>query len=161
MTTPIMPYTWHIARSSVWTLMAGSTGNAGRNTGGSLRPMSWKTDMRRMTSRSHSTRSIAWRLLITCWLVYVLHFATNTVREIYPALSLGDHFSVDVTEYLGLHPDIFAIPGRGAFINNNPGASFMGAVPYALSRPLIDQVVERVRAARQTSQQPPPEYKTI
>src|SRR5262245_36849401 len=67
-----------------------------------------------------SRRSVALRLFATCWLVYVLHFATNTVREIYPALTLGDHLSFDLSEYLGFHPDIFEIPGRGAFINNNP-----------------------------------------
>ena len=69
---------------------------------------------------------VALRLFVTCWMLYVLHFATNTVREIYPALSLGDHLSFDVSEYVGFHPDIFEIPGRGAFINNNPGASIVG-----------------------------------
>jgi hypothetical protein len=94
-------------------------------------------------------------------LIYALHFATNTVREIYPALSLGDHFSFDVTEYLGLHPDLFSIPGHGAFINNNPGASIMGAIPYAFTRPIIDQVVERVQVMRQASNVAPPEYNSI
>src|SRR5690348_9590422 len=89
-----------------------------------------------------SRRDIAVRLFAACWLVYLLHFATNTVREIYPALSLGDHLSFDVSEYLGFHPDIFEIPGRGAFINNNPGASILGAIPYALTRPVIDRIVE-------------------
>jgi hypothetical protein len=97
---------------------------------------------------SFSRRDIALRLFATCWLVYVLHFATNTVREIYPALSLGDHFSFDVSEYLGFHPDIFEIPGRGAFINNNPGASILGVVPYALLRPVIDLIVEKVQKDR-------------
>ena len=58
------------------------------------------------------SRGIAWRLFLTCWLVYGLHFATNTVRDIYPALSLGDHLSLDVSEYVGLHPDIFEIPAE-------------------------------------------------
>lgn len=98
-----------------------------------------------------SVRGIAIRLFITCWLVYAVHFATNTVREIYPALSLGDHLSFDVSEYLGLHPDIFQLPGRGAFINNNPGASILGAVPYTLSRPVIEVIVERAQQARATS----------
>jgi len=80
--------------------------------------------------------------------VYVLHFATNTVREIYPALSLGDHLSFDVSEYLGFHLDIFEVPGRGAFINNNPGASILGAIPYALVRPVIDRVVKKVQKSR-------------
>lgn len=108
-----------------------------------------------------STRGIAVRLFITCWMIYALHFATNSVREIYPALSLGDHFSFDVSEYLGLHPDLFELPGRGAFIDNNPGASILGAIPYALMRPIIDPVVARVQAGRAQSNQPPPEYNTI
>ncbi len=108
-----------------------------------------------------STRGIAWRLFLTCWLVYCLHFATNTVREIYPALALGDHLSFDVSEYLGLHPDIFELPGRGAFINNNPGASIMGAIPYTLARPAIDWIVERVQAQRLASGAQAPEYESI
>ena len=94
-------------------------------------------------------------------MLYVLHFATNTVREIYPALSLGDHLSFDVSEYVGFHPDIFEIPGRGAFINNNPGASILGAIPYALMRPLIDQS-RRARAATSVRRlRHAGEYKTI
>lgn len=106
-------------------------------------------------------KGIAWRLFLTCWLVYALHFATNTVREIYPALSLGDHLSLDVSEYTGLHPDIFTIPGRGAYINNNPGASLLGAIPYALTRPIIAHVVETVQQARRLTGTPAPEYDSI
>ncbi len=107
-------------------------------------------------------RGIGIRIFITCWLVFTLHFATNTVREIYPALSLGDHLSFDVTEYSGLHPDIFEIPGRGSFINNNPGASIIGAIPYALLRPATDRIVERVQAARAAEPQPAKtDYDTI
>src|SRR5581483_9673617 len=114
-------------------------------------------------------RGIALRLFLTCWLLYALHFATNTVREIYPALSLGDHLSFDVSEYVGLHPDIFELPGRGAFINNNPGASInnnpgasiLGALPYTLARPVIDRIVERIQRARAASNAPPPNYDTI
>ena len=95
-----------------------------------------------------STRAVAVRLFVTCWLVYGLHFATNTVREIYPVLSLGDHLSFDVSEYAGLHPDIFEVPGRGVYINNNPGASILGAIPYALARPVTDRIVEYVKRAR-------------
>jgi hypothetical protein len=112
--------------------------------------------------RPLTKRGIAVRLFFTCWLVFTLHFATNTVREIYPALSLGDHFSFDVSEYAGLHPDIFEIPGRGAFINNNPGASIVGAIPYTLSRPLIDRVVQRVQSGRNHSTATAaPEYKSV
>jgi hypothetical protein len=96
---------------------------------------------------------IAGRLFLTCWLIFTVHFATNTVREIYPALSLGDHLSFDVSEYAGLHPDIFTIEARGSFINNNPGASLLGAIPYALARPLTDRVIARVQNARAANPQ--------
>jgi hypothetical protein len=109
----------------------------------------------------YSTRSLAIRLFLTCWLVYCLHFATNTVREIYPALSLGDHLSFNVQDYLGLHPDIFELPGRGAYINNNPGASILAAIPYAIARPVIDSVTNRVLQTRQASGQAPPEYQSV
>jgi hypothetical protein len=109
----------------------------------------------------YSRGGLALRLFITCWVIYALLFATNTVREIYPALSLGDHLSFDVSEYVGLHPDIFTIPGRGAFINNNPGASILGAVPYTLTRPIIDYVVNRVQQERLAHPGSEPAYNSI
>src|SRR5689334_98194 len=95
-----------------------------------------------------SFRSLALRLFATCWLVYALHFATNSVRELFLAITLGESLTVNVAGYAGLHPDIFELPGRGAFINNNPGASILGALPYALARPLVDRVLERTQQAR-------------
>ncbi len=44
--------------------------------------------------------------------------------------------------YLGLHPDLFEIEGRGAYINNNPGASMLAAIPYAVARPFISGLLE-------------------
>ena len=95
-----------------------------------------------------SIRHNSIKVFLTCALVFGLHFATNTVREIYPGLSLADRMSFDVSEYNGLHPDIFELPGRGVFINNNPGASVMGAVPYLFFRPVVDAIVTRVNAHR-------------
>lgn len=109
-------------------------------------------------ARRFSTRGVAVRVFFTCWLIYGLHFATNTVREIYPALSLGDRFSFDVAEYAGLHPDIFEVPGRGVFINSNPGASVIGAIPYLALRPVIDRVVARVEASRAKGTTAKPTY---
>lgn len=101
-----------------------------------------------MSTDAAAGRRYAVPLFLTCWIVFSLHFATNTVREIYPALSLADNFSFDVSEYAGIHSDIFEMPGRGSFINNNPGASIMGAVPYLLFRPVTDRLVQRVQAGR-------------
>ena len=104
-------------------------------------------------------RSIAIRLFLTCWLIYVFHFATNTVREIYPALALGDHFSFRVDEYAHMHPDLFETPGYGWHIGNNPGASMLAAIPYALSRPIIDPIVRSVNETRAaTGQSEPPDF---
>jgi len=84
-----------------------------------------------------------------------MHFATNIVREIYLAISIGDHASFRVDEYAGLHPDLFEKRGYGWHIDNNPGASMMGAIPYSLNRWWIDGVVDSVRAKRSTSESPP------
>jgi hypothetical protein len=78
------------------------------------------------------------RLFLTVALVYAIHFAPNVVRETYLAVALGERLTIRVDPYLGLHPDLFEIPGRGAYINNNPGASMLGALPYAIARPAID-----------------------
>ena len=105
-----------------------------------------------------STAGIAFRLFVTCWLVYTLHFATNIVREIYPALSLGDHFSLRVDEYANMHPDLFEKEGYGWHIGNNPGASMLAAIPYAAMRPIIDPIVQRVQSTRLANNEtdPPP-----
>lgn len=97
--------------------------------------------------------SVAVRLCITVWLVYTIHFASNVVRETYLAVALGEKFSVRVDDFMGLHPDLFEIPGRGAYINSNPGASFLAAVPYALARPAITMVL---RAKPELSRPKPP-----
>jgi hypothetical protein len=86
------------------------------------------------------------RLFVTVWLVYTVHFATDVVRETYLAISLGESLSIRVDEFLGLHPDLFEMEGRGAYINNNPGASFLGAIPYAVARPALE-VLFRLKPA--------------
>lgn len=101
-------------------------------------------------------RGIAPRLFLTVWLVFVLHFASDIVRETYLAVTLGDDLSIRVDEYVGLHPDLFVMEGRGAFINNNPGASMLAAVPYALARPFI-AVLFRVRPEL-AQPKPPAQY---
>ena len=91
---------------------------------------------------------VPYRLFLTCWLVYALHLATNTVREIYPALSIGEHFSFRVDEYAHLHPDLFEKPGSGWHINSNPGASMVAAIPYTVFQPLVTRIVRRVNEQR-------------
>ena len=91
-----------------------------------------------MERAAESTRQVAWRLFFTVWLVYAVFATTNVVRETYLAITLGTNGSVRVDPYRDLHPDLFEMPGRGWYINSNPGASVVGAVPYALLvRPAI------------------------
>lgn len=107
-----------------------------------------------------SANGIAVRLFLTCWLAYGLHFATNTVRETYLALAIGDHFSFRVDEYARMHDDLFEKPGYGWHIGANPGASMLGAIPYAVARPVIDRIVERVNRQRAASGALPPQYRS-
>jgi hypothetical protein len=108
---------------------------------------------------SGSVRSTAIRLFLTCWIVFTLHFASNTVREIFLALAIGDHLSFRVDEYQGMHPDLFEKPGYGWHIGANPGASMVAAIPYAAVRPAIDALVAKVNRQRAASgRTEPPVY---
>jgi hypothetical protein len=78
------------------------------------------------------------RLILTVWLVYSVFATTNVARETYLSLALAERGSLRVDAYAGLHPDLFEVPGRGWYINNNPGASFLGAVPYLVARPALE-----------------------
>jgi len=83
--------------------------------------------------------------------VFVLHFATDIVREHYLSFSLAEDYSFRMDKYLGLHVDVFDTPGHGAHIGNNPGVSMLGAIPYWLCRPMIDRIVSAVNARRAAS----------
>ncbi|MCC6316259.1 MAG: hypothetical protein IT361_01115 [Gemmatimonadaceae bacterium] len=82
-------------------------------------------------------RTAAAKLVVTTWLVYALFATTNVARETYLSLAVAERWSIRVDEYQGLHPDLFEMPGRGWYINNNPGTSFLGAIPYTLARPAL------------------------
>jgi hypothetical protein len=68
---------------------------------------------------------------LSVWITYCLFATTNIVRETYLAIALCESGPVKVDRYQSLHPDLFEIPGRGWYINGNPGVSMVGAVPYA------------------------------
>jgi hypothetical protein len=84
--------------------------------------------------------SWSWRVFLTCWLVYSIFWTPYIVREHFPALTLAERGTLDVEAYLGWIEDIFAGPRGGAYINNNPGASIVGAIPLVLFRPLLTRV---------------------
>jgi hypothetical protein len=82
-----------------------------------------------------SDRSLAVRLFFTCWLVYSVFWTPYIVREHFPAMSLAENGTLDVSRYYGWSDDIFRGPRGGAYINNNPGASLVAAIPLAVLRP--------------------------
>ena len=81
-----------------------------------------------------------WRVFLTCWLVYTVFWAPYIVREHFPAITLFERGTLNVEPYLGWSEDIFRGPNGGAFINNNPGASLVGAVPLVLLRSLLSAI---------------------
>jgi len=97
--------------------------------------------------------AVRFRLFLTCWLVYVLHFATDFVREHYLVLSIVEDRSYALDKYFGLHVDIFKNPPeatvQGAHHGANPGISMVAAIPYLLAKPAVDWVVRRELASRQ------------
>lgn len=102
-----------------------------------------------------SVGSIKWRLFLTAWLVFVVHFATDFVREHYLVLSIVDDHAFRLDPYADLHVDIFWNPDsatvKGAHHGANPGVSMLAAVPYFLFKPAVDLVVNRSLAARKAS----------
>ena len=80
---------------------------------------------------------MAARIFITCWLLYTLHWAPWIVREHFPAVTLAESGTLNVARFLGWTIDIFPLPGGRAYINNNPGASVLAAVPLTFARPLL------------------------
>ncbi len=95
------------------------------------------------------------RLFLTCWILFCLHFATDFVREHYLVASIAEDATFDLGKYYGLHEDIFKNPATaphgGVHHGANPGISMLAAIPYAAFRPLVDRVVARVLAGRDTT----------
>ncbi len=90
---------------------------------------------------------LRWRLFLTCWVLYTLHFATDFAREHYLVMSIVDDRSFALDKYYGLHVDIFQnppeAPVQGAHHGANPGISMIAAVPYALLKPAVDMIGSR------------------
>lgn len=99
-------------------------------------------------------RSLRTRLFLTCWVLYALHFATNIVREHYPAFSLierGDfvldrYVSDDGHQPVVWHSDIFRHRDGHYYIGNQVLASVIAAGPLLVFDPLLDALERRERA---------------
>lgn len=137
-----------------WTMQVGELFANQRATS----PMEQRVPATEMTSVP--LRAVALRLFVTCWIIYAAHFATNFTREHYLAVALAEKLSFRVDEYLGFlaDTDIFDVPGRGAHIGGNPGASMLGAIPLFVAMPAINAVNRAVVEQRSRSSEPPGSY---
>lgn len=84
-----------------------------------------------------------WRVLAIVWIVLGVHFATNIVREHYPAFSLIEEGSLRVDRYEGFHSDIFVHTDGHAYICNQVGTSMLAALVLFPARPVLDYLEER------------------
>ncbi len=93
----------------------------------SILPMRWLASRR-------------WRIFFVGWIVFTAHFATNVVREHYPAFTLAERGSLQVDEYLGFHADIFRHTDGHSYVGNNVAVSFLAAAPLFVFDPLLDRL---------------------
>jgi hypothetical protein len=91
--------------------------------------------------------SVRLRIFLICFAVYCAFFATNVVREHYPAFALIDHGNFLVDEYQGWHDDIFVYKDGHSYINNNVATSLFAAVPLLAFDPALD-ALERYSKAK-------------
>lgn len=98
------------------------------------------------------------RIFLICWAVYTVHFATNVVREHYPAFSLLEDGDLELDEYMGFHPDIFwhqkTVPGpdgeellvEHAYVGNQITGSLPALIPLFVFSPVLDRLEARSKA---------------
>lgn len=80
------------------------------------------------------------RIFLVSWILYSAHFATNVVREHYPAFSISEHGTFFVDEYQGFHSDIFRHTNGHSVIGNQVFVSVLAAVPLFVFRPVLDRL---------------------
>ena len=90
------------------------------------------------------------RLFLTCWVVFSLHFATNVVREHYPAFSIVGDGDFRLDEYAGFHADIFEHRDGHHYIGNQITGSLPAALVLFIFDPALDYLEEiRLRQIRE------------
>jgi hypothetical protein len=96
-----------------------------------------------------------WRIFLITWMVFAVHFATNVVREHYPAFTLAEHGTFQVDEYQGFHSDIFVHRDGHSYVGNNVIVSVLAAVPLFVFDPLLDAIERYSKAKLDASGTPP------
>ena len=104
-------------------------------------------------------RSRRTRLFLIAWMLYSIHFATNVVREHYPAFSIVDHGTFRVDEYQGFHSDIFVHRDGHSVIGNQVLVSVLAAIPLFIFDPVLDALENRSKAKIAREGVPNSEYR--
>ena len=87
--------------------------------------------------------SVELRLFLICWVLFAIHFATNVVREHYPAFSLIERGDFVLDDYVGLHSDIFVHTDGHAYIGNQVAGSLPAVLPLLVFDPVLDALERR------------------
>ena len=82
--------------------------------------------------------SVELRIFLVCWVIFSVHFATNVVREHYPAFSLIERGDFILDEYVGFHSDIFVHTDGHAYIGNQVTGALIAAIPLLIFDPVLD-----------------------
>ncbi len=83
--------------------------------------------------------SVRLRLFLVGWILFGVHFATNIVREHYPAFALVDHGDFFLDEWAGFHADIYRHPVTGHHVvGNQVAGSLPAVVPLLIFDPVLD-----------------------
>jgi 4-amino-4-deoxy-L-arabinose transferase-like glycosyltransferase len=99
-----------------------------------------------MRAPKQALRSVKVRLFLVCWIVYSAFFATNVVREHYPAFALIDRGDWVCDRYEGMHWDLFRHTDGHVYSGNNVLGSLIAVPVLFVFDPLLDALEERSKA---------------
>lgn len=91
-------------------------------------------------ARMRLLASVRVRLFLVCWVLFSLFFATNVVREHYPAFALLDRGDFKCDRYANMHADLFQHTDGHWYVGNN----LLGSMPAVLVLGLFDPVLDRL-----------------
>jgi hypothetical protein len=86
--------------------------------------------------------SVRVRLFLVCWILLSLFFATNVVREHYPAFALLDRGDFKCDRYAHMHADLFQHTDGHWYVGNNLLGSVPAIAVLAVFDPLLDRLEE-------------------